>query len=211
MKKSVKKIEQFFATSIYYQSLFSAEKTRRFNQDLVAESHRIRQMDTAGQKWCKKNYPGGYTSYNSIPNLHQRSSSFIELEKIIRKHVYAYAKELRFDLQDRPLVMSDFWLNIMPERTTHGLHLHPLSVISGTYYVQTPKGCSSIQFEDPRLGFFMASPPRLPDDSGKQGTFVDYPAEAGRLVLFESWLRHQVAANPTKQERISVSFNYAWG
>jgi uncharacterized protein (TIGR02466 family) len=33
---------------------------------------------------------------------------------------------------------------------------------------------------------------------------------AGHLVLFESWLRHEVAPNPIDEERISVSFNYNW-
>jgi uncharacterized protein (TIGR02466 family) len=36
------------------------------------------------------------------------------------------------------------------------------------------------------------------------------PAEAGKVVLFESWLRHEVPANPIAGERISVSFNYNW-
>jgi uncharacterized protein (TIGR02466 family) len=35
-------------------------------------------------------------------------------------------------------------------------------------------------------------------------------AEAGKLVLFESWLRHEVAPNPVDAERISISFNYNW-
>jgi uncharacterized protein (TIGR02466 family) len=36
------------------------------------------------------------------------------------------------------------------------------------------------------------------------------PAEQGKVVLFESWLRHEVAPNPTEAERISISFNYSW-
>jgi uncharacterized protein (TIGR02466 family) len=28
--------------------------------------------------------------------------------------------------------------------------------------------------------------------------------------MWESWLRHEVPANAAKQERISISFNYAW-
>jgi uncharacterized protein (TIGR02466 family) len=36
------------------------------------------------------------------------------------------------------------------------------------------------------------------------------PAEAGKLVLFESWLRHEVAPNPKRAERVSISFNYNW-
>jgi hypothetical protein len=29
------------------------------------------------------------------------------------------------------------------------------------------------------------------------------------VTLFESWLRHEVVANPVEAERISISFNYA--
>jgi hypothetical protein len=30
------------------------------------------------------------------------------------------------------------------------------------------------------------------------------------VFLFESWLRHEVVANPVAAERVSVSFNYNW-
>jgi len=36
------------------------------------------------------------------------------------------------------------------------------------------------------------------------------PAQAGTLVLFESWLRHEVPPNPAASPRISISFNYNW-
>jgi len=36
-----------------------------------------------------------------------------------------------------------------------------------------------------------------------------HAAQAGTVILFESWLRHEVPANPTVEERVSVSFNYA--
>jgi len=32
---------------------------------------------------------------------------------------------------------------------------------------------------------------------------------AGTVLIWESWLRHEVPANAAKAERISVSFNYA--
>jgi uncharacterized protein (TIGR02466 family) len=56
----------------------------------------------------------------------------------------------------------------------------------------------------------MAAPPRRADASPESRPWVTIPAAAGRLVLFESWLRHEVAANPVEAERISVSFNYNW-
>jgi uncharacterized protein (TIGR02466 family) len=33
-------------------------------------------------------------------------------------------------------------------------------------------------------------------------------ATAGKVVLFESWLRHEVPPNPAAAERVSISFNY---
>jgi hypothetical protein len=35
--------------------------------------------------------------------------------------------------------MTDCWVNIMPPSAAHSLHLHPLSFMSGTYYVATPR------------------------------------------------------------------------
>jgi uncharacterized protein (TIGR02466 family) len=40
--------------------------------------------------------------------------------------------------------------------------------------------------------------------------WITFPAQAGQLILFESWLRHEVVPNPVNAERISVSFNYNW-
>ena len=34
---------------------------------------------------------------------------------------------------------------------------------------------------------------------------------ASAVLIWESWLRHEVAAQPGKSERVSLSFNYAWG
>jgi uncharacterized protein (TIGR02466 family) len=92
----------------------------------------------------------------------------------------------------------------------HSLHLHPLSTVSGTYYVQVPAGGSGIKFEDPRLDRFMAAPPRRSACKTRNRQWVTLAASAGQVVLFESWLRHEVTANTRRQERVSVSFNFNW-
>ena len=91
--------------------------------------------------------------------------------------------------------MTDCWINIMPRHTVHGLHLHPHSSLSGTYYVQVPRGSPGIKFEDPRLERFMAAPPRKAQPPARDQTWVTFPAAAGQLILFESWLRHEVVPN----------------
>jgi uncharacterized protein (TIGR02466 family) len=199
----------WFPTLIYCEPLQKSGLTK-LNTELADECRRLREFDTAGRRWSEKNYPGGYTSYASMNELHRFSSAFAALEKKFMQHVRTFARSLDLDLRGRTIRLTDLWVNIMPPTAAHSLHLHPLSFISGTYYVVTPRGCPGLKFEDPRLDRFMAAPPRLPKPRRENQVHVTYPAEAGNVILFESWLRHEVAANRVDAERISVSFNFNW-
>lgn len=196
--------------TLIHQARLPANGWRQFNHRLLHECLQLREDDVAGQRWSQRNYPGGYTSYNSVSRMHQFSPTFAALEKKLDRHVRAFAKSLALDLEGRALSMTDCWVNIMPTQVVHSLHLHPLSTISGTYYVQTPRHSSAIKFEDPRLDRFMAAPPRRKDCPAAMRPWYSVEAEAGTLVLFESWLRHEVPPNQSKQERVSISFNYNW-
>jgi uncharacterized protein (TIGR02466 family) len=195
---------ELFATRIHVAPLRRGG-ARALNARLLRECEQLRHDDVAGQRWSRRSYPGGYTSYGSLSRLHEVSSSFAELERLIRRHVRRYAEALGLDLTGRALSMTDCWINIMGAHAVHGLHLHPLATISGTYYLRTPAGSPGLKFEDPRLDRFMASPPRR---SGE--TWVTVPAKSGQVVLFESWLRHEVPMHRAAGERVSVSFNYNW-
>lgn len=202
-------IRAWFPTYIYSEPLQRAGLAK-MNAELADECRRLREFDAAGRRWSEKNYPGGYTSYGSMNTLHRFSSSFADLERKLMRHVKAFARTLDFDLRGRTITLTDLWVNIMPQTASHSLHLHPLSFISGTYYVVTPQGCPGLKFEDPRLDRFMAAPPRVSRARRENRTHATYPAEAGNVILFESWLRHEVAANREPDERISISFNYNW-
>ena len=202
-------VRTWFPTMIYDAPLVRGG-ARSLNRELLAECLQIRDVDDDGRRWSRTNYPSGFTSYNSMHRLHRTSSTFGELERRLRRHVTAYARALEFDLTGKKLEMTDCWVNVMPKHAAHGLHIHPLSTISGTYYVRTPRGASQIKFEDPRLASFMAAPPRKAGCGPQNRAFVYYPIAAGNVVLFESWLRHEVSANQSDESRVSVSFNYNW-
>jgi uncharacterized protein (TIGR02466 family) len=202
-------IDAWFPTFIYYEPLMKSG-VEKFNRELLRECYQIRDYDEEGRKWSETNYPGGYTSYGSMAQLHAFSSTFAQLEQKINRHIKAFATHLEMDLRKRRFRMTDCWVNIMPKQVVHSLHLHPLSFLSGTYYVSTPPECSRIKFEDPRLSKFMAAPPKLPNASDRNRQFVSYEPKAGHVILFESWLRHEVSANQTETDRISISFNYDW-
>jgi uncharacterized protein (TIGR02466 family) len=97
----------------------------RFNADLAKECRSLRDFDKAGRKWSKSNYPGGYTSYASLNELHRFSSTFAGLERRISRHVRSFARALDMDLRGREVRMTDCWVNIMPHSAAHSMHLHP--------------------------------------------------------------------------------------
>lgn len=186
-------------------------------KDLKQEIEAIQKADHVGQKWSLTNYKNGYTSYGSSQNgfdrLHKLSSTFENLQKKIDNHVKKFVKELGYACNPKDLHMTTFWVNVMPSGAQHTAHIHPNSVISGTFYVDVPVGASSIKFEDPRFGFFMNTPDILPTHNKTRQRFYSIQPKAGDLVLFESWLRHEVPTNTTnkhsKKPRISCSFNYS--
>lgn len=202
-------LKSWFPTLIYCAPL-RREGLRSLNNELLRETAQIRDHDRVGRQWSEKNYPGGYTSYGSMDRLHQLSSTFDGLRGDIDRHVRRYARSLDWDLRGGRLVMTDCWLNVMPKGCAHSFHLHPQAVVSGTYYVRTPRGCAGLKFEDPRLSRLMAAPARKAAGRPEQRPHIQYPAKAGQVILFESWLRHEVPASPIEQERVSISFNYHW-
>jgi uncharacterized protein (TIGR02466 family) len=145
-----------------------------------------------------------------MDQLHRFSSTFGRLERSLDRHVRRYAADLQWDLLGRALAMTDCWLNIMPRGCAHSFHLHPQAVVSGTFYVTAPRGSAPLKFEDPRLGYMMAAPPRQAECAPESRAHIAYLPRAGRVILFESWLRHEVPAQAVDQPRISVSFNYHW-
>jgi uncharacterized protein (TIGR02466 family) len=202
-------VHALFPTFVYAAALQRADSAD-FNRQLLKECRQLRLDDAAGRRWSKKNYPGGFTSYGSAHRLQTISPTFESLRRKLERHVAAFAAAAEWNLSGHELEMTDCWVNIMGRHTVHGLHLHPHASLSGTYYVQAPRGSPGIKFEDPRLDRFMAAPPRREAASQQTRPWVSFPAQAGHLVLFESWLRHEVVPNPVNAERISVSFNYSW-
>ena len=178
-------------------------------RDLVQTCLAIAVEDKAGRRWAKEHGYGGYTSYASLNDLTARASVFADLERAIARHVGVFARKAEFELGGRKLKLDSLWINVMKKGAGHAPHIHPHSVISGTYYVTAPPGSGAIRFEDPRLGLMMAAPPKKKNAGTENQTFVDVRPMAGMLLLWESWLRHGVEPNRAGTPRISVSFNYA--
>jgi uncharacterized protein (TIGR02466 family) len=202
-------ISSLFVTRLYRARL-SDHAPKLDHDELVASCYSIAEDDEAGQDWCEENGYPGYTSYASLSDLPWRYPVFGDMVKALDAHVAAFARDLEFDLEGRDLTLEDIWINILPEGGSHSSHIHPHSVISGTTYVTVPEGAGALKLEDPRHAMMMAAPARLKTARRDLQPFIYITPQPGEVVMWESWLRHEVPMNQSEEDRISVSFNYGW-
>ena len=197
-------VRQLFPTLLY--------EDRLGDDALIADlDHSIRTLaaeDGAGRRWCREHGYRGYTSYASLNDLPIRDPVFADMKRLLDRHVARFAAACAFDLGGKRLKLDSLWVNLLKPGGHHGAHLHPHSVISGTLYVTMPDGAGGLKLEDPRLPMLMAAPPRRADAPEGMATFQTVRPDPGTVLLWESWLRHEVVTNAAKGERISVSFNY---
>lgn len=167
----------------------------------------IEDGDKAGHDWCEREGYPGYTSYASLDDLPDRHPAFAALVKALDIHAAAYADSLHWDMGKAKLKCDSLWVNVLGEGGSHSGHIHPNSVISGTAYIAMPEGAGRLKLEDPRLPMMMSAPPLKPD--APSGRFHYIAPKQGDVVMWESWLRHEVMASRSEEARISVSFNYS--
>lgn len=190
-------VRSLFATRLYEAGIDDGPL-------LVDLAHSIRTLaadDGAGRRWSSKHRYPGYTSYASLNDLPRRDPAFAALAKILTRHAAKFAEDCAFEPKRRPRLDS-IWVNLLKGAGQHSGHIHPHSIISGTLYVEVPTGAGAIRFEDPRLPLMMAAPPRA-------DAFVTVEPRRGLLLLWESWLRHEVLPGSGRGERLSISFNFA--
>ncbi len=104
------------------------------------------------------------------------------------------------------LELTGCWANISPPGDGHRPHTHPNNYLSGVYYVQTQEGANTISFDDPRPQTNIISPAtsEITDENAGQ---IHITTREGLLVMFPSWLQHQVPRNKSQKARISIAFN----
>jgi uncharacterized protein (TIGR02466 family) len=195
--------------SLFVTNLYEAQLG---DEALLAELARsIRSLaadDQAGRGWSRRHRYAGYTSYASLNDLPKRDPVFADLAKLLTRHAAKFAEECVFDLARKPKLDS-LWVNLLKSGGHHSGHIHPHSIISGTLYVEVPPGSGAIRFEDPRLPLMMSAPPRATDAPEELQSFVTVRPRPGLLLLWESWLRHEVLPGTGRGERLSISFNFA--
>ena len=196
-----------FPTLIHEAALAEGAALDSLLGDLEASCLDLAEQDGAGQAWSADNGYAGYTSYASLNDLPLRDPAFGDLKRLLDRQAGAFARDLHFDLDRKPRLDS-LWVNVLEPGGVHTGHVHPHSILSGTVYVSVPEGAASLKLEDPRLPMMMARPTLTGDAEEDRRPFVYLTPRPGLVLMWESWLRHEVPANRSKKKRISISFNY---
>jgi uncharacterized protein (TIGR02466 family) len=195
--------------NLFATRLYEAEIDDAALLDELAHSIRtLSQDDEAGRRWSRDKGYKGYTSYASLDDLPRRDPAFADLQKLLIRHAASFADELAFDLGKKPKLDS-LWVNLLKAGGHHTAHIHPHSILSGTLYVEAPSGSGPIRFEDPRLPMMMAAPVRRDEAPEELRPFIAVEPRAGLLLMWESWLRHEVLPGSAKADRLSISFNFS--
>ena len=145
--------------------------------------------------------------WQSPPVYHQSDNivkTFIQdsLCNYFRKSGYFHEFGLKF---------TGIWLNINRSGDYNRMHCHPDSDLSGVLWVKVPENSEgSIHFDSPKYFQDFKLLKIYNEEMKERYNFYDcyrYPPTVGNMLLFPSYLMHEVLPNKSREDRISVSFN----
>jgi hypothetical protein len=97
-----------------------------------------------------------------------------------------------------------FFVNEIKKGGYFHRHAHPNAVFSGVFYVDAHPDTSDILFYDPRPHRTVRI---LPTKSGNDDECISISPETGMLLLWDSWLEHEVIQNKSDRPRKTLVFN----
>lgn len=146
-------------------------------------------------------YQNGYTTFYGGEQLNEMlKNSMVEFCDWVLENCYEIAKRQEVNLGNKKFVITTFWMSRMLQHGSHPKHLHAHSFYSGTYYVNCDSSNAKIKFCDPRLYRQF-----LPGVYSSE--IVEYCPENGKLLLWDSYLEHEVDINQSNSIRDAISFN----
>lgn len=146
------------------------------------------------------------TSYYAVKSSVLEDAKLVELKEALLRAGNSFVQTLQ--LAPIPLEVERAWINLFRPGAQEAQHSHDGSLLSATYYVEAPEGCGDLVFPDPVSA--RRSHRAFTNTTG--GSVFTAPEvlvrpQAGRLIMFESWLQHSIQCNKSDKVRISLAFN----
>jgi uncharacterized protein (TIGR02466 family) len=133
---------------------------------------------------------------------------FLDFKQIVVEKATAVAHEMSIDLSRMDIEVDHAWASINKKNDFNEFHNHPNCDLSGTFYLRSTPMSGHIRFRDPREPVLLRVP--LMEHSSVLIENVTFAPIEGTMLIFPSWLMHQVDPNPVDFDRISLSFNISF-
>ena len=197
--------ELYFADAFYYKDFENSSEMNKKLKDKILQ-------------W-KHDDPEGMIISNS---LGWQSRSIMQEDKVRWKDILKPINEFLHEVlvseqyvENSALEISNMWANVNCKYAYNKYHDHAKSLWSGVYYVQCPPNSGNIIFHKEWARYQNISKPVFQEELSSlrhQWDNVFWEPREGRVILFPSWIGHQVEQNLTNVEgedgyRISISFN----
>jgi len=98
----------------------------------------------------------------------------------------------------RRMVVDEMWASVTRYGCFHNTHTHGPVPLAGVYYVSVPRHPD---------GLFLSF---TTDKWVMGGNSWDEPLENKKLLLFEGWVLHGYAPNPSHEPKITIAFNFQY-
>lgn len=200
-------VSSVFPVPVFSASL-SPESLKEVQKEVGGAVKKIIAKEDMTNPWKGESISGSSFKYTHNPlkdrTLERSNIKKYEmklLERYIFRSIHQYCSAVGVNVLSAKIEIVDSWINIHTKRDFMDNHIHPCYDISGTYYYKAPKNCGGISFTTPISTVEFGSFPGM-----GMSSFSIEPYE-GLLLLFPSWLRHQVKLNESDEERICVAFN----
>ncbi len=145
-----------------------------------------------------------YTTIGSPTTLLQHKE-FEPLREVILREANDFANALELEIDRFPLKFTECWLNIYGEGHAQEVHHHSNAVISGIYYAKAPAGSGDLLIHSPYMDIMLDPPTRK--SNGLNVKVMPVTPKEGKMILFQSFVKHSVKPTRGKAERISIAFN----
>lgn len=188
----------FFSTPVYTKDLINH---KYINKHLIDNIIKLKEINKEGIS--RSNCLG----WHSQSDLHNKKEYEIILNEIYKMQEEIYKIE-NYHVNTKPKC-QEMWANVNYKYSYNKEHIHPDTLWSGVYYVKISENCGKLFLKDPAKIKEIKSP-ILNDENNRlnyQWPEMIYTPIEGRLIMFPSWLPHDVGQNMSDDFRISISFN----
>lgn len=189
--------EDWWATPVWYFDI----PIQEVDYNKVTEECYLKKSKSEGRIVSNRNGWQSHDIYanSEIPNI----SNLIKTIEMYSKNIfqdYGIKEEIN-------LFIDSSWININFPGSCNIFHIHPNCVLTGVYYASAPKNSGNVLIHNNSIMQFINFA-YLDSNNRNTQPEVEYKPVTGRVIIFPAWLPHSVNINNSKEDRISIAFNF---